>query len=85
MRDLFTRHPASVGESYLEHLGMAGGFGFRMVIAGIACILHGLLPFLFVKTGSDCVTKLHERMVTKRAQNAAPSGGPTMPSNAHKA
>ena len=31
---LFTDHPASVGENYVEHLGMASGFGFRMVLGG---------------------------------------------------
>ena len=49
---LFTEHPASVGESYAEHLAMAGGFGLRMILGGCACLIHGLLPFLFVRTGS---------------------------------
>ena len=66
MTDLFTRHPASVGESYVEHFGAASGFGLRMILAGIACMLHGIFPFLFVKTGSNCVDQLHERMVAKR-------------------
>ncbi|MFM2300302.1 MAG: hypothetical protein RLZZ84_38 [Pseudomonadota bacterium] len=63
---LFTDHPASVGESYGEHLAMAGGFGVRMILGGIACLIHGLLPFLFVKTGSLQVTTLHDRMVANR-------------------
>ena len=50
---LFTEHPASVGETYGEHLVMASGFGFRMILGGMACLIHGLLPFLFVKTGSS--------------------------------
>jgi hypothetical protein len=37
-----------------------------MVLAGVACILHGLLPFLFVRTGSRAVAELHERMVINR-------------------
>ena len=62
----FTQHPQSVGESYLEHLQMAFGFGSAMVIGGLACILHGLLPALFVTTGSQTVSRLHQSMVTKR-------------------
>jgi hypothetical protein len=58
----FTRHPAAVGESYGEHLAFATGFGGRMVLAGLACILHGFLPFLFVRTGSRAVLELHDRM-----------------------
>lgn len=63
----FTRHPATVGESYWQHLFMATGFGLRMVAGGLACIVHALLPFLFEHTGSRCIANLHTRMVTKRS------------------
>jgi Family of unknown function (DUF6356) len=62
----FTEHPSSVGESYLEHLGRAVGFGTRMVFAGLACLLHGVLPFLFVQTGSRTISELNDRMVVNR-------------------
>ena len=70
---LFTEHPASVGESYGEHLAMASGFGLRMILGGCACLIHGLLPFLFVKTGSAQVATLHDRMVTNRRRQAMPT------------
>ncbi len=63
---LFTEHPASVGESYLQHMASATSFALRMVGAGLCCFIHGLLPFLFVKTGSNTVARLHERMVVNR-------------------
>lgn len=66
LKDLFTGHPASVGESYTEHMAIAGGFGGRMMLAGFACLIHAVLPFLFVRTGSKAVAELHERMVTHR-------------------
>ncbi|MBN33166.1 MAG: hypothetical protein CMM46_00045 [Rhodospirillaceae bacterium] len=66
MIDLFTRHPESVGETYLEHMGVASSFGFRMIFAGFDCLGHALLPFLFVKTGSAAITELHDRMMTNR-------------------
>ena len=62
----FTEHPASVGETYLAHLRTAAGFGIQMIFAGFACLVHALLPFLFVRTGSDCIGRLHERMQTRR-------------------
>ncbi len=65
---LFTEHPRAVGETYLEHMGMAGGFGARMILGGLACLVHGLLPFLFTKTGSRAITELHGRMVTNRTK-----------------
>ena len=66
LKRLFTAHPDSVGESYWQHLGVAGSFGGRMLLAGLACLLHGLLPFLFVKTGSRAIEGLHHDMVTHR-------------------
>ena len=66
---LFNEHPASVGESYGEHLVQASSFGTRMILAGLACLVHGLLPFLFVRTGSAAITTLHTRMVTNRVRH----------------
>ena len=66
---LFTDHPASVGESYGEHLLTASGFGLRMVLAGLACMVHALLPFLFVKTGSVQISTLHDKMLANRRRN----------------
>ncbi len=69
---LFRDHPASVGETYWEHLLHAAGFGARMIAGGIACILHGVLPFLFVKTGSRQIQTLHGRMITNRSKRPQP-------------
>jgi hypothetical protein len=62
----FTAHPQSVGESYTEHLGTATWFGLRMMFAGLACLVHGVLPFMFVCTGSRAITELNDRMVANR-------------------
>ena len=62
MQKLFTEHPESVGETYGEHLAHATGFGVRMVGAGLACMLHAWLPFIFVKTGSQAINELYARM-----------------------
>lgn len=58
----FTRHPKDVGESYGEHLVSASGFGFRMVLGGIAVMIHAVCPFLFVRTGSRTMEYLYRRM-----------------------
>jgi hypothetical protein len=63
----FTAHPESVGESYGEHLATATSFGGRMMLAGLACMLHGLLPFLFVRTGSRAVNELNEQLIARRS------------------
>jgi Family of unknown function (DUF6356) len=68
----FTEHPASVGESYSEHLGRATSFGLRMMFAGIACLVHGVLPFLFQRTGSRAIAELNDRMVVNRRRALPP-------------
>ena len=69
----FTEHPASVGESYFTHMGMALRFGLRMLFCGLACLIHAVLPFLFVKTGSKTITHLHDTMVANRHRAARDS------------
>lgn len=76
VRISFTEHPRSVGESYAEHLGTATGFGLRMLAGGFACLLHGVLPFLFTRTGSRTITLLHDRMVVNRAKVTSETGRP---------
>ena len=71
----FTEHPASVGESYSEHLGRAVYFGLRMVFAGIACLVYGVLPFLFQRTGSRAISELNDRMVVNRRVSLPPISG----------
>ena len=77
LRSLFTEHPASVGETYFQHLCAAGGFSARMMLGAVACLLHAIFPFAFRRTGSDCISLLHERMVTHRNNTAgrAPRAG----------
>jgi hypothetical protein len=67
---LFTDHPASVGETYWQHLGAAAGFGFRMIWGGIVCLVHALIPGAFCTKGSEMICELHERMVTNRRRLA---------------
>lgn len=62
----FTDHPSSVGESYRQHLGVAGRFGWRLTRGGLGCMLHGLLPFVCKTSGSDTVRELHAELVAKR-------------------
>jgi hypothetical protein len=66
---LFKHHPQSLGETYLEHQRHAFSFGVTMVLAGIACILHGLIPAVFTTTGSRAVTRLYEGMVLNRSRH----------------
>lgn len=57
MENPFTQHPHSINESYLEHAYFAGRFGLSMMIAGFACVIHAIFPFVFKKTASDMLIK----------------------------
>jgi len=74
MRNL-NKHLADVDEGYFEHLSHAAGFGFTMVGAGLACLVHAVLPFAFITTGSEAIEKLHDRMVVNRCKNTLPADG----------
>ena len=68
----FIEHPRSVGESYAEHLQAAGSFGATMIVAGLACLVHAIVPGLFIKTGSSAIVRLHDRMIVNRSRASQP-------------
>ena len=55
----FLDHPNSVGESYGEHCMFASQFGLTLSGAGLAAIVHGLLPFVLQTTASSVVKDLN--------------------------
>lgn len=82
MIDLFTRHPATVGETYGAHMRAAFGFAVKLLACGLACLVHAVLPFLFVKTASGTVAQLHHDMVTHRDKRRASSADTSYPERA---
>jgi hypothetical protein len=61
MNNPFTAHPASVGETYLEHLAFALAFGVRMTLGGVAAMVHAVFPFAFITTASRALDELNAR------------------------
>lgn len=64
----FTEHPDSVGETYLGHLQTAIGFSFHLLIAGTACLIHAVFPFLMQRTASNMVARLQNRMISRSSR-----------------
>ncbi len=64
---LFSDHPREVGETYLEHMGVAFGFGWRMLLGGVACFMHGVVPGWHKRTGSSTIRALNARLAGGRA------------------
>ena len=59
---MFTDHPASVGESYLQHMGFALRFSGLLAVAALAALIHALLPGLCRTTASRITKRLHARI-----------------------
>ena len=76
----FIRHPASVGETYGQHLIAAVGFGLKLVAGGLGCLVHAVIPELFARAGSDCVASLHARL-TERRRTADADSAPAQTTN----
>jgi hypothetical protein len=58
---LFKEHPASVNETYFEHMAFAAKFSFTLFAAAFAALVHAFLPFLFDKTASKIVARLYAK------------------------
>ena len=80
MLELFRRHPTTVGETYWQHLRFAARTGGAMVAGGSACVIHGVLPFLFVTVGSRTIRRLAHRIERRQPVQSAttlPAAEPT--------
>lgn len=73
---LFLEHPRSLGMSWAEHGAGAVVIGGRMVGAGMACIVHAVLPGLFTETAGRTVKDLHDHMVRRKAGAENPNAWP---------
>jgi hypothetical protein len=60
--NLFTAHPASVDETFFQHMAFAMTFCFWLFAAAFAALIHAFLPFMFEKTGSKIITRLYNRI-----------------------
>jgi Family of unknown function (DUF6356) len=73
---VFLDHPQSLDETYWQHQRRALHFGSSMIGAGVACIIHALVPALFARTASMTVQSLHDEMHTTRRLAGTSRGGP---------
>ncbi len=58
----FLAHPASVDESYWKHMRFAFGFAFWLIVAGMAALLHAVVPALCETTASSILRRLTQRI-----------------------
>ena len=73
---LFRDHPESLGMSWAEHGAGAVVIGARMVGAGLACIVHAVVPGLFTQTAGKTVLSIYDHMMQRKAGAANPNAWP---------
>ena len=72
MKQHFTEHPASVGESYTEHFRVAARFSRCLAKAAGAAAVHAVVPSMCATTASQCIRELYAEMNSgARGQTAA--------------
>lgn len=64
IREHFTDHPASVGETYGEHFRVAAGFAASLGVAAVAAAVHAVIPSWCTRTASARIAALHEQMTS---------------------
>lgn len=64
---LFMDHPASVDETYLQHMRFAFTFAFWLATAAGAALVHAFIPALCETTASRILNHLHARIENRHA------------------
>lgn len=72
LRRVFLSHPQAVDESYGEHFLFALGFAARLLGAGLAALVHAVIPCLFETTASRMILEMHDR-IARRAHTLQPA------------
>lgn len=59
---IFFAHPASVDETFFQHMLFAMRFSADLFVAAFAALIHAFIPCLCEKTASRRIERLHHRM-----------------------
>ena len=73
---LFTAHPRSLGMSWAGHGVGAVAIGARLVGAGVACIIHAVVPGWFTETAGRTITGMYDHMTKRKAGADNPESWP---------
>ena len=62
MNNPFTRHPHSIGETYLEHMRIAFNTAIKIQLVVLIILIHAIFPFLFEQTGGDEIEEINNEL-----------------------
>ena len=60
MKNIFKKHPNSIGETYLQHFFKAFVFGCKLFLLAIKAFIHAIFPFFFEHSVSERISKLND-------------------------
>ena len=56
------KHLKDVNETYFEHMYHALGYTLTFLLLTVTTLIHSILPFLFVETGSKKIQELNKHI-----------------------
>lgn len=59
-------HLKQINEKYFEHMLYAQKYGLKLILAGIACMIHGLIPDIFVTTASQTMESIKSEIHSRK-------------------
>jgi hypothetical protein len=69
---LFTDHPRALGLTWYKHGTGAVKIGFKLISAGLAALVHGIVPGWFTDTAGRTVTETYFYIQKIKAGSANP-------------
>ncbi len=69
---VFLAHPRTVDESYLQHCAFALRIGSQLLLAGMAALVHAIVPCLCQTTASRIVLAMNAGIVARKAKANPP-------------
>ena len=73
---LFLDHPRSLGMTWASHGLGAVKIGGELVGAGLAVLVHAIIPGWFTETGGKTVTRIYDHIQARKAGSASPENWP---------
>jgi hypothetical protein len=73
---LFLDHPHSLGMSWAEHGAGAVKIGVELLAAGLAALVHAVVPGWFTQTAGKIVARIYHHIQGRRAGAPNPENWP---------
>jgi hypothetical protein len=58
----YNRHLIETGENYFVHFSFAAKSSIKLMMVSLILMIHAILPFIFLTTGSSYVKKINNQM-----------------------